>query len=136
MRITVLLAGLMGLSLSAHATGFDLRSDPSGAPMCFSASGDKAPLVRCQVPVTATYFTSFDPSGAPMCFASNGDKALLARCQVTVTASYVTALDPSGAPMCFTQSGEKAPLSRCTTAMLTGQLWQTTDVGPLALIGF
>ena len=116
MRIGAVVAVVIGwsaISTHARADELELRLDPSGAPMCFTSSGEKAPLARCNAWVTATYLTSRDPSGAPMCFTASGEKALLARCQVVVTASYVATLDPSGAPMCFTEAGDKAPLARC-----------------------
>jgi hypothetical protein len=53
--------------------------------MCFISSGEKAPLERCQVTVTASYLTTLDPSGFPMCFTESGDKAPLSHCQGTAT---------------------------------------------------
>jgi hypothetical protein len=132
MKESALLAVLIGWTASAapaRAETYDLRLDPSGAPMCFTGAGERALLAHCQVPVTATYVSATDPSGAPMCFTSSGDKAPLSRCGVSVTAVYVTALDPSGAPMCFDEAGDKAPLAHCQSMVtLMSQLARSSTV--------
>lgn len=75
MKTTALLIGLFVFSGPVMAETYQVRTDPSGAPMCFTASGEKAPLDRCQ-----RFVRQLDPSGAPMCFTESGDKAPLDRC--------------------------------------------------------
>lgn len=47
MKTTALLIGLFVFSGPVMAETYQVRTDPSGAPMCFTESGDKAPLDRC-----------------------------------------------------------------------------------------
>jgi hypothetical protein len=114
MKSTAFLALVIGgIATQAHAGRFELRLDPSGAPMCFAADGQKAQLHDCDAQLSLTYVTRFDPSGSPMCFAYDGTQALLSHCRATLPVGYTTVLDPSGAPMCFSSAGDKALLTRC-----------------------
>jgi hypothetical protein len=78
-------------AVAPTAERFVLRQDPSGAPMCFDASGAKAPLSSCeQAPEdgvdAAEHILALDPSGAPMCFDTAGLKAPLAACESAIAA--------------------------------------------------
>ena len=73
-----LLLAVLGLCGNAFADSYRLQPDPSGAPMCFNDSDEKAPLASCQV--QRHYTKANDPSGAPMCFNEFGGKAPLAMC--------------------------------------------------------
>jgi hypothetical protein len=78
MKKALLLAVLGICGSSASAFAIQLRSDPSGAPMCFTDEGEKAPLAACWA--QRTYTKMSDPSGAPMCFNEFGGKAPLLTC--------------------------------------------------------
>lgn len=114
--VGILACALVGAG-DAQAKTYELRLDPSGAPMCFALDGDKAPLDHCQAGV----LLELDPSGAPMCFTASGDKAPLTDCKAA-SAVYVSQRDPSGAPMCFTAAGDKAPLSQCEAEIRAASL--------------
>src|SRR4051794_33844157 len=73
-----LLLAVLGLCGTAYADSYRLVQDPSGAPMCFTDSDEKAPLQSCQV--QRHYTKANDPSGAPMCFNEFGGKAPLTFC--------------------------------------------------------
>jgi len=77
---------LVGLSGTASAEEYKVVEDPSGVEMCFTKSGEKAPLVKCQAP--EHYTSTMDPSGAEMCFDSRGEKAPLAKCAKQVALKY------------------------------------------------
>jgi hypothetical protein len=81
MKKTLLLAvlGVLGFAGVASAEEYVLQFDPSGAPMCFTEKGEKAPLKKCPPPLVH-YVRVNDPSGAPMCFTEVGGKAPLASC--------------------------------------------------------
>lgn len=85
-------------SSAAGDAGHVVRHDPSGAPMCFDASGQKAPLAACDDQIAA----DGDPLAAEGLGGAEG-----------LGFEYITAFDPSGAPMCFDLAGNKAPLSAC-----------------------
>jgi hypothetical protein len=109
-KMSFVFAGLSAIALigsgTAHADRTRLERDPSGAPQCFTASGEKAPLASC-------FVAQEDPSSAPQCFTPNGEKAPLAYCRATPPWGFVVKHDPSGAAMCMTTTGAKAPLARC-----------------------
>jgi hypothetical protein len=73
-----LLLAVLGISGVAYAGSYRMEMDPSGSPMCFTDTDEKAPLVNCQA--QRHYTKANDPSGAPMCFNEVGGKALLTMC--------------------------------------------------------
>jgi hypothetical protein len=77
MKKTLLLV-VLGICGPAYADSYRVEMDPSGAPMCFTDSDEKAPLQSCEA--QRRYVKANDPSGAPMCFNELGGKAPLAMC--------------------------------------------------------
>ena len=74
---TILLAGLCSSTLlisTASAADHVRKLDPSGAAMCFTTTGEKAPMEACDT-VERSFKLLRDPSGAPMC--QDGDGVLV-----------------------------------------------------------
>lgn len=88
-----------------EADSYQVRRDPSGAPMCFAADGTLAPLARCATKLPpgdgyAFYEVIRDPSGAPMCSGPGGKLAPLSRCdnpyhQTVVAGDLLTSPRPT-----------------------------------------